>query len=385
MAVSTIESGNLTTQFQKKVRREHVREGPFAPYMGTGENFIIQMNKNLKKLSIPLVGKVGGTGKRGSTQLSGSEKALSNFAQTAQPTYKREAVLIDNEENELSEFELFEEARPNLMDWAEELTRDETIQALGAIEAGGTYANYGGTTGAFGAIAATAAQMDTWNTNNGDRMLYGNAKSNRTAGDHTTSLATIDTTNDKMDSGMVSLLRRIAEQSKPLIKPWKIRGVTPFYVLFLGSFSFRDLKEDSTIAQANREARPRDVKNNPIFNAGDLFYDGVIIVEVPDLDVFIDAGDPDSGFNGVWGANATGDSLLTGGNGSSRVGVGFMCGAQAVAFIVGRMLRFNRRKEDDYDFLNGIGVEMKNDIKKTFYNNKQHGIVTSFHSAAADS
>jgi len=386
MTSSTISSGNKTTRFQKEVRREYVREGIFGPYIGNDQDSIIQTNKNLKKISIPLIAKIGGGGVEGSSQLSGSEQALSNYAQTSQPTYYRQGVLVDNEENELSEFDLFQEARPALMNWAMELKRDQIIQGLGSIEAGGTIANYGGTKGAFGAIGATAAQFDTWNTNNGDRMLYGASKSNRTAGDHTTSLATIDTTNDKLTAGMISLMKRMCKTALPLIRPYKIKkNQTPWFVFFVGSFGFRDLKVDSTIAQANREARPRVVMDNPIFADGDLVYDGVIIKEVPDMDVFIDGGDPDSAYNGVWGANATADGLNDAGASSSRVGIGFMCGAQALTFVIGRNAEFKRRKEDDYDFLNGVAVQCKHDIRKTFYNNKQHGMLTSFHSASVDS
>ena len=85
------------------------------------------------------------------------------------------------------------------------------------------------------------------------------------------------------------------------------------------------------------------------------------------------------------GANATGDNLVTSGNGSSRVGVGFFCGAQALGFGIARPASFKRKKEDDYEHQNGVGITMKHDIKKTFYNLKQHGMVTHFHSAAADS
>jgi hypothetical protein len=386
MTQSTISTANQVTKFQKDVKREYVREGPFGPYVGNDTNAIIQTNKDLKKISLPLVGKVRGPGVTGSAQLSGSEVALSNYAQTCQPTYYRQGVLIDNEEREKSEFDLYDEARPALMNWTMELVRDQIIQAMGAIEAGGTYYNYGGSSGAFGSTAASAANMDTWNTNNGDRILYGKAKANRTAGDHTASLATIDTTNDKMTAAMVSLMKRMCGQANPLIRPYMVKkGGTPWYVLFLGSYSFRDLKTDSTIAQANREARPRVVMDNPIFADGDLVYDGVIIKEVRDLDNFIDGGvDASQPFSGVWGAGATGDSLATAGSGSSRVGVGFMCGAQALAWVRGRNASFALRKEDDYGHLNGVGVSMKHDIKKTFYNGKQHGMLTSFHSAAAD-
>ena len=39
------------------------------------------MNRNINKLSVPLVAKLGGTGVDGSATLSGNEEALSNYAQ----------------------------------------------------------------------------------------------------------------------------------------------------------------------------------------------------------------------------------------------------------------------------------------------------------------
>jgi hypothetical protein len=155
-------------------------------------------------------------------------------------------------------------------------------------------------------------------------------------------------------------------------------------VFFVGSYAFRDLSDDLDTKHQN--AMPRNMNENPLWTGGDLVYDGVIIKEVPEIDsLFIDGDGLGGPFDGVWGANATGDSLATGGDSSSRVGVGFFCGAQAVGFHIGRMATFKRRKENDYDHLSGVGTSMKHDIKKIFYNNKQHGMITSFHSAAADS
>jgi hypothetical protein len=384
MANTTINTANVTTRFKSEVREEYVRGGRFGPYIGADPNKIIQVVKETKKCSLPLVGKLSGPGVRGSTQLSGSEEALSNYATTLQPTYVRNGVLIDNEENEKSEFNLFQEGRPTLMNWMMETKRDQIIQALGAIEAGGTYYNYGGTeaSGAKGSSAASAANMDTWQAANTDRILYGIAKSNLTSGDHTTSLATIDTTNDKMTPTMIELMKRMAQDCNPLIRPIMIKGDEPWYVLWLGKYAFRDLSTNSTMTQANRDARVRGM-DNPLFSGGDLIWNGVIIKEVPDLDKFIDS--TGSGlWDGVWGANATGDSLATAGASSARVSVGFLTGAQAIGFGIGKMADFNRRKEDDYGHLNGIGIAAKHDIKKTFYNGKQHGVLTSFHAAALD-
>ncbi len=386
MAGSTVATANQTTRFQSEVNREYVRGGRFGPYIGKTENAIIQVKQDLKKVSIPLISKLRGAGVSGSSTLAGNEASLNNFAYTLQPTYWRNGVLVDNEENEKSEFDLFEEARPALMNWGMEKKRDQIIQAMAAVEASGVYYNYGGTEGAFGSTAASGANMDTWNTNNQDRVLYGALKSNNTSGNHTTSLAAIDATADKLDSGIITLLKRMAESANPLIRPVMIKSDEPWYVFFVDPYGFRDLKEDSTIAQANREARPRDVMDNPIFTGGDLVYDGVIIKKIPEIATFIDGDGSGSPWDGIWGANAaSADGLNDGGDTSSRIGIGFFCGAQAVGMGLGRMPSFKRRKEDDYEHQNGVGLTMKHDIKKTFYNNKQHGMITSFFSAARDS
>ena len=131
----------------------------------------------------------------------------------------------------------------------------------------------------------------------------------------------------------------------------------------------------------NALARNRD---NPLFAGGDLLWDGVVIKEVPDIDKFIDSTGGGL-WDGVWGAGAaSGDSLATGGTSSARLSMGFFCGAQALGFGIGKTASFKRRKEDDYEHLNGVAISAKHDIKKTFYNNKQHGMITTFHAAALD-
>lgn len=384
MASSFISSGNKVTDFQKKVNRVYVRDGKFGPYIGASENAIIQTNKNIRKKSLPLIGKLYGPGVRGSNQLVGGEEPLSNYDFTFEPTHLRNGVLIDNEENEKAEFDLYTEARPALTNWIMETKRDQIIQAFGAVQAAGVYYNYGGVeaSGAKGSTAASGAQMDTWQAANADRIVYGSAISNFTSGDHTTSLGTIDGTADLMTTKLVELLKRRAMDCDPLIRPVMINEDEPWFILFLGKYAFRDLRQDTAMQNAMREGLPR-AKSNPLFSGGDLMWDGVIIKEIPDLDKFIDS--TGSGlWDGVWGANAVGDSLKTSGATGGRVGVGFLCGAQAVCFGRGKDAKFNLRKEDDYGHQNGVAVTAKHDIKKIFYNNKQFGVVTTFHWAALD-
>ena len=101
---TTASSGNKVTDFQKKTNKTYVRKGVFGPYTGPSENAIIQTNQNIRKKSIPLIGELSGAGVRGSSQLVGNEEALSNYDFTFEPTHIRNGVLIDNEENEKTDF-----------------------------------------------------------------------------------------------------------------------------------------------------------------------------------------------------------------------------------------------------------------------------------------
>lgn len=259
------------------------------------------------------------------------------------------------------------------MGWAKELVRDQVIQAMGqAVIGADSVANYG---------VATGTELDTWNTGNTDRILYGSKKSNLTAGNHTSSLAAITAASDKMAAGVVSLAKRMAKTADPHISPLRTSGDDQeWFVMFCDPFAFRDLKNDSTIAQANRDAWTRGA-DNPIFTDGDLIYDGVIIREVPEIANFIDGT---SGTNGIWGGSAAADGLNIAGATTTRVGVSFLCGQQAVAFGLGERPNIKVDEIKDYGFQPGVAVQLKQHIRKANFNSKQNGIVTVFTSSARD-
>ena len=385
MTTTTISAENKLTNFKKKVAREYVRSGRFGPYIGKDQNKIIQI-ATIKRgdCSLPLVGKLRGSGVSKSGQLVGNEEALSNTAYKLSPKYRRNGVLIDNEEREKSQFDLYLEADPALSNWNMERKRDEIIQAFAGIEAGGSYRNFGGVelSGANGSQAATGAELDAYLTANTDRILFGSQKANTTAGDFTASLANIDTTNDKATPDVIELLKRMAESANPLIRPVMINNDEPYFVAFVDSYVHRDLRDNAELRAAMQDALPRS-KNNPLFTGGDLMWEGVIIKKIPDMDKFIDSTDTDL-WDGVWGANAVGDDLSVAGAAGTRVSPIFLCGAQAVGFGLGKPASFKQRKETDYDHLAGVAISSKDDFKKTFYNGKQHGMVTGFVSAQQD-
>lgn len=370
MTNTTVNADLQVKKYLSDFFMEYVRNNRFSRYTGTSNNNIITIKEGKQIINVPLVTKLDGNGVSGSSTLRGNAEKINNYAFNLTPTYYRNAVEMTKEEKDKPAFDLMQAARSLLMEWSKEKVRDDIIQAMGAIVAGSSYADYG---------TATDANMNTWNTNNQDRILYGSAKSNLTAGDHSASLGNIDTTNDKLDKEMVSLAKRLAQQSSPKIRPLKSTEDEEMYVMFADPYAFRDLKDD--LATTNRDAGIRGDKNR-LFAGGDLYYDNVVIREIPEIADFIDGT---TGSNGAWGGGATTNGLNTAGASSSRVGVAFLCGQQAVGYGLGQRPDVVVDREYDYGFQPGVAVELKHQIRKANFNSVQHGIVTVFCSAAADS
>ena len=194
---------------------------------------------------------------------------------------------------------------------------------------------------------ATAGQRDTWQTANADRIQYGALRTN-TVATHAGSLATLDITNDKLTAANLSLLKRVAMNADPHIRPYKTRDGYEYFVAFAGTNTFRDLKLD--LLPYNKDSRPREgngVDKNPLFQDGDLIYDGVIVRQVWNFAV-------SSAY--VPGPTSSPRALR-----SSRVEPVFLCGQQAAAISPGARYGSHPtfRKEDDYQFLDqGVGIEM---------------------------
>ena len=365
MANTQVSSDLRVKKYLSDFYREYVRENMFSPYTGTTNANIINIKMDKQQIEIPLVTRLKGAGVSGSNTLRGNGENIGNYGMTLTPTYFRHAVEFDLEENDKPAFDLMVAARPLLMDWSMELVRDHTIEAFGAVSAGGSYLDYG---------LASAANRNTWAVANSDRILYGNGTSNY-SGVHATDLAKIDTTNDKADKEIISLLKRIAKNSDPHIRPIRVKGGYEYFVAFCDSYTFRDIKAD--LATSHQNALPRS-KDNILFQDGDLHWDGVIIREVPEIGSFIDGGSPIQ-TNGDW------SSLATAGDTSSRVSPIFLCGQQALGYGMGSRPKIVVDKDYDYEFQPGVAVMCKHDIDKAFFSTDvQHGVVTGYVSSAAD-
>lgn len=382
MALTTVQDNNKLVRYTKEINREYVRGNMFSPYMGQDLNAIIRIRQELKQggdqMNIPLVTKLRGRG-TGTGTLVGNEEKIDNYGMRVWLDWARHAVVTKKSDQHKDSADIFGEAKPLLTDWGLERQRDDIVEAFMALPSESAPPNMGesDTVNGIRYEDATATQKNTWNADNSDRVLYGAAVSNYNA-THATALANIDTTNDKLTAAVVSLAKSQAELADPAIKPFKTRDGYEYFVMFVGSNAFRDLKADPTIIQANRDARAREgngMDKNPLFQDGDLIWDGVIIRKVPEISKYVTS---------VW------TTLLTAGNTSSRVEPAFLCGQQAAVVAWGQMAKPTFRKEDDYGFITGVGTEMAYGVSKMFKKPqagtalKQWGVFTVFVSAAAN-
>jgi N4-gp56 family major capsid protein len=378
MAVTTVQSNNKLVKYTQEINREYVRGNLFSPYMGTALNSIIRIKNELRaggeEMNLPIVTRLTGAGVSTGT-LVGNEEQIENYGMRVRLDWARHAVTTTKAESQKDSADIFGEAKPLLSDWGKELQRDELISALMALPSE-TLPSTGVRVNGIQYDLATAAQRNTWNAANSDRVLYGNSTANYNA-THATALGNVDTTNDKATASNLALLKRIAMNASPKIRPFKTSSGYEYYVAFAGSNTFRDLK--ASLETINKDARPREqngVDKNPLFQDGDQIYDGVIIRQVPEISSFV---------TNVW------TTLKTAGASSARVEPVFLCGQQAAAMCWGQMAKPTFRKEDDYGFITGTGIEMAYGVSKIFKkhpasgsNLVQFGMATGFFASATD-
>jgi Protein of unknown function (DUF4043) len=381
MAVTTVSANNKLIVFRKEVVREYIRQNLFAPYIGNEMTAIIRVINDLKKggeqINIPLIARLKNQPISTGT-LVGNEEAIDNYGDRMWIDWARNAVKLTRAEEQKSSIDLFGQARPLLEDWGKELQRDEIIDAFYAVPLASTApAGLGSNNGqrVNGALfdAATAAQRNTWLTDNADRVLFGGAQGNLSAGNWATSAANV-TSAMTASAASLNKMKRLAKKANPRLRPYKLKNGREYFVVFAGSNPFRDLQNDTTIITANTQSRPREgdgLDKNPLFQDGDLLYNGMIIREIPELDVRLPT------------------TYTTAGSGGIQVAPIFLCGQSAMAWCWGRMPTPTFLKEDDYQFFRGVGVMMAYGMKKIAKANptnnyKEWGVFTGIFAAAND-
>jgi len=361
-----------------KFLREYVRESGFMPYMGTAEDNIIRIRNELKteggsRINVPLITRLKGRGVRGAEVLKGNEDDLGNYNDQVVIDWIRNGVKVPKSTSYKTDIDLFDAAKPALRTWDAELLRDDIIDAFASIIIPGALDSNGipGTDSAVLYNLATASQRNAFLAANRDRILFGNSKANASSNVWATALATVDNTSDKLTAATASLAKRMARTAGQIdgtinIRPFKsdMTAGREWFVMFCNSLSFRDLAADTTIINANTQARAREgdaMERNPLFQDGDLLYNGIIFREIPEIPVItgVGAGGIDVGFN-------------------------YLVGQSAITVAYGQDPIFRTDLKEDYEFRPGVAIEELRGIKKTSYAGKQYGVVTLVNAAVAD-
>jgi len=375
MSEVVLASASEKQKWIAKYFQEYVRDSRFMPYMSNADlnkGGIILTRYELqeeagKTINIPFIGRLTGSGVTGAEILDGAEEELTNYNFALSIDWRRNAVRVPKSTSYKTEINLLNAAKDMLQVWESEKVRDDIIKALASVVVGTS----GASTDLVNFDVATAANKNTWTAANQDRILFGNALSNYNA---TFSTAAANVTSSmKASVSIMGLAKRMAKAANPRIRPWRVDSMNgrEFYVAFCGARTFRDLKADTTLVSANTSARAREDdgwKNNPIFQDGDLFYDGVLYREVPEIDDYCAT----AGFNAIGGSSADVRPI-------------FLCGSGSVAIAWGQEPTPRTDYIKDYGFRPGVAIEELLGVKKIAYNGVQNGIVTVLVGAAADS
>lgn len=366
MADFKLANPSIVEKFSTDFTREYVRASGYLPYMGTGEGNIIRWRNDLvgkgSIVHVPFVARLKGTGVTGAATLKGQEENLANYSVQVKTTLWRHGVIVTEDQEYLSEIDFLNAAKPALRDLAAEKLRDDITAEMDKIVVLGTVVDSTPGEDVLKTYAnASAGERNAFITLNADRVLFGASKSNNT-NTMSTSLANVDSTTDKMSAGIVRLAKSMAKtagtSAGTRIRPYKTEDGREYFVLFVDSNGFRDLEADTTIAQANRDARERGL-NNPIFQSGDLLWNGVIIREIVEK-------------TAIAGVGAS----------SINVGTAHLCGLDALVGAYTQKPAF-KVDVDDYDHRNGVAIREIRGLAKTSQGGYQN-MVTIYHASVAD-
>lgn len=363
MADTRVATGLTVEQWDDKFFTEYLTENRYAGEMGTSENSIIQVKETLSKkpgdrVNFALVNKLTQDAVTGRDVLEGNEEDMSSRSFEVAIEKRRNAVRISETDEQFSAISLREAAKSVLKDWALKDTEKLIEKALASIN--GT------------ALASTSeANRDAWLTDNTDRVYFASGYSGT---DHSAGWDQLDSTNDLLTAADLSAMKlRALTRCNPKVRPIRSeKNGRHLYIVYAHPLAFRDLKNDSTITQAQREVNLA-MENERLFKGGDIFWDGMIIKEA----------------HGLYDTSTyTGE----GAGGTDTVVPVYLCGAQAIAAAYAKRWT-SKEKTFDYGDKHGIAIEAFYGISKMQFGSgtadtddlKDHGIVTGYFASSTTS
>jgi N4-gp56 family major capsid protein len=356
MADSAVATGLRVQQWDDEFFREYIHDGRFKELMGEGESSIIQVKEDLSKkagdsVTYALVNRLTNSAVTGSSVLEGNEEDLTSRSMRVYVDKRRNAVRVPEMEEQKSAISLRRAAKPILMDWIMEDTRELYISALGSLN--GT---------AF--TSRTAAIADAWLVDNADRTVFGAYSAGGSAGgtDLSADLAQLDTTSDLFNITALDAMLLRAKVCAPKIRPMRDKGNGKRYFVALANpHAFKNLRDSmDTEVLASTVV---EMQASKLFEGGDLLWNGCIVKEVDNIPIYPNIG------NG----------------GTAEVTPVYLLGAQALAHAICKRPK-SIEETFDYGDKHGCAVEHILGIRKLIFGSgtgdtddlKDNGVVTGF-------
>ena len=380
MAETRVQTGLSPTIWADNFSVEVFQNNPFSAYAGTGSDNPIVMKEDFDSqrgngITFEFITNLDRGSIKGYQPLRGHEDKLGEFGDKIFWTMRKKGISMHELDRDLAAIDLLKAAKGALKAWADEDIKFEVINRL--LDVGllldQAYAT------------STAADRNTWQANNADRIFYAGGRANFVPGAHATSLGNITSAGGRVTRSALSMLKRLALQARPHITPVTVSKSDNrrMFVAFMHPFLMRDIVADLAAPEAT--VRLQD-KNEGLFLGGDRDWDGMIIHEVDDMPIL----------SGV-GSSA-------GAAGPIDVSPVYLLGQEALGWAI--KSRYSaRHQEDDYQQVEGQALIGKWGMKKLGYTigdnqklvnvagsgsvftnvvGKQRGMVTGFFAAISD-
>jgi hypothetical protein len=348
-----------------------------APYMGTSDNSVIQIDKNFLKdqgdqITFSLRGLLKEDGQTDDGAYSGNGEAMAFYPLTVQLHERGHSSPLAGNMTEQSAYDkLRPKGRAAIREWVANVQTADIIAALSGLKTVNHIA--GKVTGAL-ATDSSSNQIDVVNqvapvkdaagttTNFTAQRFWAGGQTTAGVLERVGQDQNIDSTSANLFGTLViSEVKIIATKTvddsgnavSP-IRPVMING-EPWYIIFVSRQQLRDLRSETAWLQAQREANLRGM-TNPIFSGAEGVWDGVI-VKVSDQ-IHRRTGDG-TGTARTTFFDSSADACASG----ITVHRALFCGAQACAMAWGKMPVWkegfsdpphNTKWETHTDFIYGV-------------------------------
>ncbi|MGL4975992.1 MAG: DUF4043 family protein [Bosea sp. (in: a-proteobacteria)] len=370
MARSNVVPASELQVFNKDYLKGYIRASGMAPFMGKSNKKVIRVYEDLssggRSMNVPVVNPLKGLG-TGTGVLAGNEEAINNDGMRVMPVWRRNGVSVDKEAQEVASLDMYAIQREAVQDWSKRDFKYRLLDAFtGVAFDPARYSAQNAVEEIVPYDQATATQRNTFITLNPDRVFFGNAEALTVGGNYAASLGNVTGTMTPSRAILDSIKALATRESRTnstinALAPMAFGadGVEKF-VWFMGTRSFNRFKAD--MESANLNGRPRE-QTNIVFAGGIQEYNGVYVIEVPELD------------------SVAGSNLGAVGASSAPVFASYFCGAGALAAGWAQRPVLTKDSNDDYGFLSNVGVEERRSLTKVMFSGRQHGMVTAHLSA----